>query len=281
MSGVFNSHTQNVRTLVLPVAGLGKRLHPLTHQIPKALLKIGDVPLVGYALREAEAAGIREVVLVISPRQEHYFKRYLSGRHAGIRELTVHIVHQAEPLGTGHAVLQAAPFLHSQSFAVRFCDDFLVGRNSPPLVQIISLFDVARAPVVLLEQVTRERLGHYGVVKIEPPPAELLRHNSRLHRIVGLIEKPDDPSFAPSNLTIVGGCILTPAIMRHLKQLAASVSNYTHDCLPLTDAIQAELSEGGDFYGLEFSGIRFDCGTPSGLKDAAKFVSEHPGVAGS
>ena len=255
-----------ITKLVLPVAGLGKRLRPLTFKTPKNLIKLNGKPLLEYALEEAKPAGIKEVILIISPEHRRQFEQYLAAARKKFPDLTFHIRIQEEPLGNGHAILQAADLAENESFAVRFCDDIIIDK-SPLLEALINFYEICNAPLILLERVPREEVCLYGVVKVKK-----INSQPFLYQVFDVIEKPKIEE-APSDLIIVGGYILTPAIMSHLSRLENSKKFTPDNELWLTDAFRAELKAGGKLYGWEFSGKRFDCGKLTDLKKAEEFMA--------
>ena len=265
---------QKVRKLVLPVAGLGKRLRPLTLRKPKALVPLNGGPLLEYVLKEAVESGIREVVLVISPQHLDSFKKYIKERGAGFKNLKFHIRFQDRPVGNGHAVVQAASIVGKEPFAVRFCDDLIVDKP-PVLSSLIKFYEAYRASVLLLERVPKKRVSRYGVVGIKrvAKKSSGLPHGN-LFQITEIIEKPK-LSLAPSNLTIVGGYVLTPTIMRNLIKIVNSLPVAGIDALPVALALQVELIIGGRVFGWEFTGKRLDCGTLDSLREAEEFLKNN------
>ena len=257
---------KRITKLVLPVAGLGKRLRPLTWRIPKALVPLNGDPLLGYVLREAKESGIEEVILVISPNHEKYFKKYLSLNSPKLDGLKVHFRFQKKPMGTGHAVLQAADVVKNDPFVVRYCDDLLF-HNPPPLVSLIKLFHDYQAPILLLERVPKKFVSRYGVVGVKKLKSR------RFYQISEIVEKPKIKE-APSNLTIVGGYVLTPAILKNLKDLEAGLVSLNEDVLGITEAFQKELEAHGLVYGWEFGGRRLDCGTIKGFRNAEEILRQ-------
>ncbi len=282
---------KKITKLVLPVAGLGKRLRPLTWRIPKALVPLNGDPLLGYVLREAKESGIEEVILVISPNHEKHFKKYLSLNSPKLDGLKVHFRFQKKPLGTGHAVLQAADLVKNDPFVVRYCDDLLSG-DPPPLVSLIKLFHDYQAPILLLERVPRKFVSRYGVVGTSPEFHRRVNHSTpqlsvqgrpeqaeraisrRFYQISEIVEKPKI-NEAPSNLTIVGGYVLTPTILKNLKDLEAGLASLSEDVLGITEAYQKELGARGLVYGWEFGGRRLDCGTIKGFRNAEEILRQN------
>ena len=255
-----------VRKLVLPVGGLGKRLRPLTLRTPKALVRLNGHPIVEYMLTEAADSGIREAVLVVNPRHQPYFRKFIKTARAKFPQLKFHVRRQAQPMGNGHAVLQAADVVGPEPFAVRFCDD-IIPAEPPVLSSLIKLYDHYQTPLMLLERVPMREVSRYGVVGIKPVKKPSHLPEGKMYSITEFIEKPK-LSQAPSNLIVIGGYILTPQVMRNLTKIANSLPVAGSDALPLAVAFQMELIVGGKLHGWEFSGQRLDCGTIEALKSA-------------
>ncbi len=260
---------QKVIKLVLPVAGMGKRLRPLTLTTPKNLIPVHGKPLIEYVLEEARESGIKEVVLVVNPTQRKHFERYVQKmRRAKFRGIKFSIYEQQILGGDGHALLQAYSILIGEPFAVRFCDDIVVS-NPPALQSLLTIFYAVKAPVVLLERVSDELVSRFGVVKVKRVKSSLSM--PRLYEILDIVEKPARTE-APSNLTIVGGYVITPKVLRNLKRVAGTLPLIAEDALRIATALEIELIAGGRIYGWEFSGTRLDCGTLEKLKKAEEFL---------
>lgn len=261
---------RKITKLVLPVAGLGKRLLPLTKKVPKNLIKVNGKPLLEYVLDEAVSAGMKEVILIVNPAHHKDFKNYIKFHKSRFPGLKFHIREQATPGGNGHAIAQAHDIINNEPFVVRFCDDVIISR--PSVVEsLVKLFGRYKAPILLLERVPRRLVSRFGVVSVS-------RVGGGIYRIKKIIEKPK-LALAPSNLTIVGGYVLTPSILRNLKSVADTLPVIADDALPLAVALQIELIIGGKVYGWEFGGKRLDCGTLEKLKGAEEFLKnkERPG----
>lgn len=254
-----------VRKIVLPAAGRGKRLRPLTLRTPKALVEVGGKPIVEYTLEEAQRSGLLDVIFIISPDHQLHFDRYLKKAEIKFPDLNFQVRVQKEPLGNGHALLSAKDLIGDDPFVVRFCDDIIFDEE-PVSRTLVSFFRKRKSPIFLLERVPEGSVSSYGVIGGEKDGSD-----DRLYRVYKIIEKPKTEE-APSNLTIVGGYVLTRKILDHLEDLSKSMAQ-VDDGLLLTDAFNEELKENGTLYGLEFSGKRFDCGTLDGLKKAEGFLS--------
>ncbi|MEK7076790.1 MAG: sugar phosphate nucleotidyltransferase, partial [Patescibacteria group bacterium] len=159
----------DITTLVLPVAGLGKRLLPLTEHTPKALLAVGGKPCIEYVLEEGWAAGIRDAVLVINPSQQAHFEKYIARAQAKFPEMNFRFAFQEQAFGSGEAILEAARLLEGKPFTVRFCDDILIAEENA-LRSLLDFFEEYRAPMILLERVPREVVARYGIVATAPVP---------------------------------------------------------------------------------------------------------------
>jgi UTP--glucose-1-phosphate uridylyltransferase len=266
---------RTVTKLVLPVAGLGKRLRPLTNRTPKALVRINGGPLLDYVLREGEESGIREAHIIVSPQHAKQFRAYVkknASRFPGIRSIRVHV--QRRPLGDGHAVLQAAPYLGNDPVAVRFSDDLIIDKQ-PVVRALAALYEAYRAPVLLLERVPEHRVSRYGIAAVGRT-ARAGKHEPRgkVHRLESLVEKPERKD-APSNLAIVGGYIITPRMVKDLAKTFRSIAKPDNDALRIIRAFQSELAAGRPAYGWEFSGLRLDCGTLDGFYHAEAVLKRH------
>lgn len=265
----------NITKLVLPVAGRGKRLRPLTLKTPKNLICVNGKPLLEYGLEEAVKSGIKDVILVVSPAYREKFEQYLKKR--GRRRfpgLEFYIREQETPGGNGHAIVKAYDLLDNEPFAVRFCDDIIVEKK-PVLPSLVEIFKTCRSPVLLLERVPKNLVSRFGVVGIKKAASDKQQATKKLggkiYQITRIIEKPAAKD-APSNLTIVGGYILTPSVLRNLKSVADTLPVIADDALPLAVALQIELIVGGKVYGWEFPGRRLDCGTFEKLEKTEKFL---------
>uniref|UniRef100_E1TII5 UTP--glucose-1-phosphate uridylyltransferase n=1 Tax=Burkholderia sp. (strain CCGE1003) TaxID=640512 RepID=E1TII5_BURSG len=274
-----------VTKAVFPVAGLGTRFLPATKASPKEMLPVVDKPLIQYAVEEAIAAGITEMIFVTgrSKRaiEDHFDKSYeieaeLEARGKqkllelvrGIKPANVDCfyVRQADALGLGHAVLCAEKLVGNEPFAVILADDLLYG-EPPVLTQMVDVFNHYHSSVIGVETIAREHSSSYGVVGGREWDDGLLKVST-------IVEKPA-PKDAPSNLGVVGRYILTPAIFRHIRNLSPGAGGEYQ----LTDALQALLAN-EQVLAYRYAGTRFDCGSKIGyLKATVEFALRHPEVA--
>jgi len=266
---------KKVTKLVLPIAGLGKRLLPLTAITPKNLIPVNGKPMLEYVLDEAvESKVIKEVVLIINPNHIGHFKEYLAKNKKRFPTLKFHIRIQETPGGNGHAIAQAYDVVKNEPFAVRFCDDILVGKPAA-LSSLIQIFNKYQTSIVHLESIPKKDVSRYGVVGFEKGKAAMASFGGgKIYRINKIIEKPKIKD-APSNLIIVGHYILTPDILRNLKLVADTLPVVADDALPLAVALQIELIIKGKIYGWEFPGKRLDCGTLEKLQQTEEYLKAH------
>ncbi|PRG34741.1 UTP--glucose-1-phosphate uridylyltransferase GalU [Burkholderia multivorans] len=274
----------NVTKAVFPVAGLGTRFLPATKASPKEMLPVVDKPLIQYAVEEAIAAGITEMIFVTgrSKRaiEDHFDKSYeieaeLEARGKdkllelvrGIKPSHVDCfyVRQAEALGLGHAVLCAEKLVGNEPFAVILADDLLDG-EPPVLSQMIDVFNHYHTSVLGVEEVPPEDTRSYGIVDGK-------EWEDAIVKLSGIVEKPA-PEDAPSNLGVVGRYVLKPRIFKHLRSIKPGAGGE----LQLTDAIESLLSE-EQVLAYKYRGQRFDCGSKIGyLKATVAFAMRHPEV---
>jgi len=271
----------NLRRAVFPVAGYGTRFLPASKAIPKELLPIVDKPAVQYVVEEAVAAGVETAIFVTAEGKsaiEDHFDRNLRletflaergkrdlldvVRHVGTMVQVV-AVRQKEALGLGHAVLQAAPVLGDEPFAVLLGDDIIVG-EPPAIARLAELGRQTGAPVIAVMEVPREEIRHYGCVAGDPV-------EPGVWRVRGLVEKPQ-PESAPSNLAIIGRYVLTPAVLR---ALAATPPDRAGE-IQLTEGLRRSLAD-GPVYACTFPGKRYDAGNKADfLRATVEIALRHP-----
>lgn len=263
-----------VRKVVFPVNGLGTRFLPATKAMPKEMLPVVDKPLIQYALEEAAAAGITEMIFVTGRNkraiEDHFdthpeLERELEAK--GKKELLEIVrsivppgvrciyIRQPEPLGLGHAVLCARPVVEDSPFAVILADDLMDAKVSTTLQLINARTEQGGGSVLAVQDVAPEETKKYGIVSVD----DATRNTSRLR---GIVEKPD-PSVAPSRLAVIGRYVFEPEIFDHLEQVRPGVGGE----IQLTDGVAAMLNS-SPAYAHRFESTRFDCGSKQGFLDA-------------
>jgi len=262
-----------VRKAVFPVAGLGTRFLPATKAMAKEMLPIVDKPLIQYAVEEAYASGITQIIFVTGAGKEaienHFdhsceLEHMLMARGKDAQLKAVHSLipesgsiiytRQNQPLGLGHAIWCARNIVGNEPFAVLLADD-LIKAEKPVLKQMIEKFDELQSSIVSVVEVERRDTSKYGILDADP----LVDSVTRIH---GLVEKPQ-PEKAPSNLAIIGRYILTPEIFDILENKEVGAGGE----IQITDAM-ARLLKSQDIYGYRFQGTRFDCGNKAGFQMA-------------
>jgi len=265
--------TGRVRKAVFPVAGLGTRFLPATKASPKEMLPVVDKPLIQYAVEEAVAAGIEDMIFVtgrnktsISNHFDTAYELEMELEQRGkdkMLEVVRNIVpshvscifiRQAMALGLGHAVLCAQPVVGDEPFAVVLADDLVDDGERGVLKQMVEVYSEHERSIIGTELVPPEDTNSYGVVD---PVGD-----GKIVKMKGIVEKPA-PEDAPSNRAVVGRYILTPAIFKHLKQIGRGAGGE----IQLTDAI-ARLIDDEDVMAYEFAGQRYDCGSKLGYLQA-------------
>jgi UTP--glucose-1-phosphate uridylyltransferase len=275
---------KRVTKAVFPVAGLGTRFLPATKASPKEMMSIVDKPLIQYAVEEAAAAGITEMIFVTGRTkraiEDHFDKAYeletelaLKNKNEMLetvrnllpKNINCIYIRQPEALGLGHAVLCAKPVVGDEPFAVMLADDLLDG-EPPVMKQMTDVYDYYRCSVLGVMDVPRSETSSYGIVKSSAVA-------DRLERIEAIVEKPR-PDVAPSTLAVVGRYILTPRIFHHLENVTPGSGGE----IQLTDGIASMLRE-EQVLAYRYAGMRFDCGSKLGyLQATVDFGRRHPEV---
>ncbi len=270
-----------VRKAVFPVAGLGTRMLPMTRAVPKEMLPVVDRPLIQYAVEEAVAAGIEELVFVTDrprPLLESHFgpvpalagkvetgaggERLDAARALLPEGVRLAFARQEAPLGLGHAVWCAREAVADEPFAVLLPDDLMAPGC---LGELIAAFRGRGAGAVLaVEEVAPEDTARYGVV-------DTASDRSEVARVASIVEKPA-PEEAPSNLAVVGRYVFDPSILDLLADLPPGAGGE----IQLTDAIAALAAAGAPVYAHRLPGVRHDCGTRAGwLRATAALALAH------
>ena len=274
---------QRVTKAVFPVAGLGTRFLPATKASPKEMLPVVDKPLIQYAVEEAYAAGVREMIFVTGrhkrPIEDHFdmtFELEVALEQAGKAEL-LHVVRsvkpddmeciyvrQAQALGLGHAVLCGARLIGNEPFAVLLADDLMVNAAKPVLAQMVEQFAEWRASLLAVQEVPDEHTSRYGIVAGTAV-------NDRLIDISRIVEKPKTAD-APSRLGVAGRYILTPGVFHEIASQPRGVGGE----IQLTDGI-ASLLRREKVFAYRYEGKRYDCGSKEGFLEAnVELALAHP-----
>ncbi len=279
---------KKITKAVFPVAGLGSRFLPATKAQPKEMLPIVDKPLIQYAVEEAVAAGITEMIFITGRNkraiEDHFDKAYeleaeleAAGKQALLdfvrnvipKNITCVYIRQSAPLGLGHAVLCARPVVGSEPFAVLLADDFMdtAEGHQPVLAQMTEIYDYEKCSLLAVQDVPRAHTRQYGIVSASP-------YRAGLELVDAIVEKPQ-PEVAPSTLAVVGRYVLTPKIFEHLEHLGTGAGGE----IQLTDGIAA-LMRDERVLAHRYAGQRYDCGSKLGyLKAMTAMGLKHPETA--
>ncbi|MFO1282189.1 MAG: UTP--glucose-1-phosphate uridylyltransferase GalU [Burkholderiales bacterium] len=273
---------RKITKAVFPVAGLGSRFLPVTKASPKEMLPIVDKPLIQYAVEEAAAAGITDMVFITGRNkraiEDHFDKAYELETELALRNKTALLetvqastpsgvnciyIRQTEALGLGHAVLCAEPVIGDEPFAVLLADD-LIDARVPVMRQMTDIAAREDVSVIGVMAVRPEDTGSYGMVEAD----SLAGRSAPIRRIV---EKPR-PGTTDSRLGVVGRYVLTPRIFHHLRTMPPGAGGE----IQLTDAI-ARLIADERVLAYAFEGRRYDCGSKLGYLEATvDFGLKHP-----
>ncbi len=262
-----------IRKAVFPVAGMGTRFLPATKAMPKEMLPIVDKPLIQYAVEEAIAAGITDLIFITGRNkraiEDHFdsapeLERELEAKgkaellDAVRNVIPAHVnciyTRQPAPLGLGHAVLCAAPIVGNEPFVVLLADDLI---DAPTSVtrQLVEAAHQQNGSVVAIQNIDQAHTNRYGIIS-----GAMI--NDKTTRLSGIVEKPD-PSAAPTTLAVVGRYVLEPEIFDCLRQTQAGVGGE----IQLTDGI-AQLLQARSVFGYQYDGLRYDCGSKEGFFQA-------------
>ena len=276
--------SHRVRKAVFPVAGMGTRFLPATKAMPKEMLPVVDKPLIQYAVEEAAAAGIEQMIFVTGRNKraiEDHFDRApeleaqlaAAGKHdlleqlmsATPRGVSFVYVRQPEPLGLGHAVLCAQPVVGDEPFAVILADD-LIDASPGVTAQLVETYARHGASVLAVEDVPLADTSKYGIVASTPMGAD------GEERVTGIVEKPR-PEEAPSTLAVVGRYVLRPEIFDELARTERGRGGE----IQLTDAIARRVAN-GEVIARRLVGTRYDCGSKAGFLAANVGIGRKHGL---
>jgi UTP--glucose-1-phosphate uridylyltransferase len=267
--------SSTIRRAVIPAAGLGSRLLPLTKAIPKEMLPVGDQPVIEHTVRELVASGITDITIVISGGksliQDHFRPNpalveqlRADGKtgYADAVEEIAELAHQGHityldqngPYGNGTPVLNAAHNFSDEPMLVLWPDDVFVA-EVPRAQQLIRAYEMTNCPVLALMPMEPAESQRYGVPVIKENLGD------GLLRITGLVEKPK-PADAPSAFAAIGGYVITPGIVDELREQTKRWYEHRTGEIYLTDAINA-YAAGRAVYGQVISGRWYDTGNPA------------------
>jgi UTP--glucose-1-phosphate uridylyltransferase len=273
---------QRITKAIFPVAGLGSRFLPVTKASPKEMLPIVDKPLIQYAVEEAAAAGITDMIFITGRNkraiEDHFDKAYELESELALRNKTALLeaikaatppginciyIRQSEALGLGHAVLCAEPVVGDAPFAVILADD-LIDAAVPVMRQMVEVSARMDASTIGVMNVAGDTVGSYGIVETEPAV-------DRVSRISRIVEKPK-AGTTTSTLAVIGRYVLSPRIFGHLRTMPPGAGGE----IQLTDGI-ARLAAEEAVYAYAFDGRRYDCGSKLGYLEASvDFGLKHP-----
>tara|TARA_B100001175_G_scaffold293316_1_gene279729 strand:+ start:313 stop:1128 length:816 start_codon:yes stop_codon:yes gene_type:complete len=259
-----------IKQAIIPLAGLGTRLLPLTSNFAKELLPINGRPAIEYILDECIDAGIKEIIFIISKRKElikkyfyndNFYKKLIKKKKDKriIKEYKkilfykkkIKFVYQNKPLGTGDAVLKTKNLIKDNFFLLILPDDLIMKKNcSKSMIQIHKKY---KSPVMASMKVNKNTVNRWGIYSV----SKKLNKNNFL--ISDVVEKPSLKK-APSNNAVVGRYILSKKIFKILNNQVKGKSGEIH----ITDAIKKMIDNGSMYIGHKFLGKYLDCGTMSG-----------------
>ena len=249
----------SVTKLIIPVAGAGTRLWPITKFIPKEMILLAGKPVIYYLVSEAYQSGIREIIFVIHPSKRSMQKYFsdLSRRCilSEFPDLRLFFIETSERFGDGHAISLARKFIRKGEFFAVAMGDLLSPISQPFLKQLINIFINFKKPVISVEQAPKNHLDRYGVIK----PKRIL--SGKLYEIADLIEKPK-LNQAPSNLILTGKYILPEEIFNEIEELLKDRTLGSE--VRLADALKI-YSKKKELLALECQGRHFDTGNKFGL----------------
>ena len=276
---------KKVTKAVFPVAGLGSRFLPATKASPKEMLPVVDKPLIQYAVEEAAAAGITDMIFITGRNkraiEDHFDKAYELETELALRHkselleavqaatppgINCIYIRQSEALGLGHAVLCAAPVVGDEPFAVILADD-LIDAEVPVMKQMVDVAGRENVSVIGVMEVPAADVGSWGMVESAEPDST----HPRVAAITRVVEKPK-PGTTKSTLAVVGRYVLTPAIFDHLRAIGTGAGGE----IQLSDGIGRLMTE-ERVVAYRFEGRRYDCGRKLGYLEATVALGlKHP-----
>tara|TARA_A100001015_G_C14951744_1_gene697016 strand:- start:672 stop:1490 length:819 start_codon:yes stop_codon:yes gene_type:complete len=258
-----------IKQAIIPLAGLGTRMLPLTSIFPKELLPIHGKPNIEYILEECVEAGIKEFIFIISKKKnnikkyffsDHLYKKIIKKKRDKriIREFNklkkyrkiIKFVYQNNPKGTGDAVLKCQKFIKNKYFLMLLPDDLIINKNCSK--EMIKLHRMTKGSVIATKRVDIKTVSRWGILSVK-------KKKKNYFLIKDVVEKPNIKK-APSNFAIIGRYILTSKVFGEIKKLKPGSGGEIH----ITDAIKNLIYKNNKFYGNIFKGKYLDCGTLNG-----------------
>lgn len=259
-----------ITKVIIPAAGLGTRFLPYTKTVPKEMLPILGKPAIHYSVEEAIKSGIDNVLFITNRSKQilcDYFDNsielntFLEEKNKLVELKSINnliksthfsYIRQSEPLGLGHAVLLAKPFIQKEYFGIALPDDIIMHKK-PALEQLITIARQEKATVIAVQEVPHDQVSSYGVIRVKK------QITPNLFQVDSLIEKPSITE-APSNLAIIGRYVVSHKIFASLEE----ISGYATQELQLTDALSHMLHNNEKVFAYKIEGTRYDVGTPRG-----------------
>ena len=269
-----------IKQAIIPLAGLGTRLLPLTSVTPKELLPINGKPNLEYILEECLEAGIKEFIFIISKNKSSikkyffndvFYKKIIKKKNDKriIKEFKkikkyqkmIKFVYQNNPKGTGDAVLKCEKHIKDKYFLMLLPDDLIIKKNcSKSMIASHKKYKASMMASMNVNKNTVERWGIYNLNK---------KLNKKDYLIDSVIEKPNIKD-APSNKAVIGRYILPNKIFSKLKNLKPTKGGEIH----ITDAIQLLINDNEKFIAHSFSGKYLDCGSMEGYINSSKEIAK-------
>ncbi|MFH1455661.1 MAG: sugar phosphate nucleotidyltransferase [archaeon] len=234
-----------VKKVVIPVAGFGTRMHPVTKTIPKEILPIINVPIMHYVITEAMAAGMTEFIFVVSEKKFPLIQDYVQTHYPNL--ITKYVI-QKEMLGLADAILITEEVVGNEPFALMYPDN-IIKSNIPCLRQLVDVHEKYNKSVMAVAQVSNAELSKRGIIR----PKEV---EDKVFRVIDFLEKPSEER-APSNLASVGRLIFDPVIFEYLKKSGKGDGENEQMAVAMRMLIQDK-----GLHALEFEGTRYDTGNP-------------------
>ncbi|MBS3903278.1 MAG: NTP transferase domain-containing protein [Anaplasmataceae bacterium] len=262
---------KELETLVIPVAGRGKRLLPLTLTKPKALVKVAGKTLLDYVIEEGVQAGFKRVVVVADSTQLLVFNEVTGAYKEKFPQVEFFVVEQEKPLGTGDALWRARDLVQGGAVAMRYPDDLLLGEPGA-LTFLTDTYGRLKKSLLLAQEVTWERARMCGVLESAKEVSPGVYSFSGIQEQIknksenGMIAR--DPS---SNLAIIGGYVFSNDVFYMLEEYRSSI-NEEDDSLPI-NVVFSDFLKVEEILAIKFAGKRFDCGNLEGLSEANDFLS--------